>query len=256
MDKPLPLPTLVLPSPQPAAARSSSPYSPDKSSSHLTPSPTPPPSLPTSPLISVTTTPPLWSLPAAERAFVSKVAAQVGKAAAADGKTSVKGSDVVDIVVSVTNVHAREQAVAIAKTLVTNHVINGPAVFQDDVSIAYTLGHSTSNSHLQGFLTSIAPCYSPRCSPEKLCYSTTCPLRNLRTSKLSLSGTSLSRKGSAASNTSSKHDKERKIWSDSIDADTLKKTSKEEIKRQNCISELCNSEDEYTGYLVTLVDVS
>ncbi|ORZ25987.1 CNH domain-domain-containing protein [Absidia repens] len=84
-----------------------------------------------------------------------------------------------------------------------------------------------------GVFTLLTNCYSPTCSRGQGCYSVHCP-RKEKLIKRSSSQTSLQEK-----------EEERSLWIHSVPKAVLDATSKEEMKRQECIYELIYTEADF-----------
>ncbi|CAO3582374.1 unnamed protein product [Absidia cylindrospora] len=84
-----------------------------------------------------------------------------------------------------------------------------------------------------GVFTLLTNCYSPTCSRGQGCYSVHCP-RKEKLVKRSSSQTSLQEK-----------EEERSLWIHSVPKTVLDATSKEEMKRQECIYELIYTEADF-----------
>ncbi|KAF7732803.1 RHO1 GDP-GTP exchange protein 2 [Apophysomyces ossiformis] len=82
-----------------------------------------------------------------------------------------------------------------------------------------------------GVFTLLTECYSPTCTRDNLCYSTSCPRKTRKTLKRTPSQSSLQ--------------ETRNLWIHSVPQDVVDATPPEERKRQECIYELIYTEEDF-----------
>ncbi|CAO3670061.1 unnamed protein product [Umbelopsis ramanniana] len=102
-----------------------------------------------------------------------------------------------------------------------------------------------------GVFTLLTECYSPTCTPDKLCYSIACPRRLEQQARANLSLiSSLERSISK----SSVPEEDERLWINTVNKDIVKTISKQERRRQETIFELIYTEKDFVQDLEYLED--
>ncbi|KAH8550125.1 CNH domain-containing protein [Umbelopsis sp. PMI_123] len=102
-----------------------------------------------------------------------------------------------------------------------------------------------------GVFTLLTECYSPTCTPNKLCYSIACPRRLEQQARANLSLISTLERSISKSSVT---EEEERLWINTVSKDIVKNISKQERKRQETIFELIYTEKDFVQDLEYLED--
>ncbi|ORX87634.1 CNH-domain-containing protein [Basidiobolus meristosporus CBS 931.73] len=127
-------------------------------------------------------------------------------------------------------------------------------IFDDTSSNCTSRSPTHENYEINGVFTQLASCYSPTCSPEKLCYSSFCPNRIEQQARInSLNNPPLERSDSRAS--IQEKQKRNDLWIESVPKEISDSLSKDERKRQEIIFELIYTEMDFVKDLELLKEL-
>ncbi|MBE7181991.1 MAG: hypothetical protein INR71_12440, partial [Terriglobus roseus] len=167
-----------------------------------------------------------------------------------DYKSAFSGADAVDIIATIIRTSDRNLALLLGRSLDAQK-------FFHDVTYAHRLRDSQNeiyqfretlvedDTEVNGVFTLLTECYSPTCTPYRLCYSIACPRRLEQQAKLNLKPQpGLKRAESRASLHDDVGD-EQKLWINTVSKEVADSVNDKEKKRQEVISELMYTERDF-----------
>ncbi|ORX87091.1 CNH-domain-containing protein [Basidiobolus meristosporus CBS 931.73] len=126
--------------------------------------------------------------------------------------------------------------------------------FDDNASVRTNSSTPHDKQEVSGVFTQLTGCYSPTCSPNKLCYCSFCPQRMEQQARMSiLSNASLERSDSRTS--TQEKQKRQELWIESVPKEISDSLSKSERKRQEIIFELIYTEKDFVNDLELLKEL-
>jgi len=107
---------------------------------------------------------------------------------------------------------------------------------------------------VNGVFTLMTECYSPTCTPFRLCYSIACPRRLEQQARLNLKVQPVLKRQDSRSSLHEEPDKEAKLWINTVSTEVAASVTDKEKKRQEIISELAYTERDFVKDLEYLRD--
>jgi hypothetical protein len=110
-------------------------------------------------------------------------------------------------------------------------------------------------TEVNGVFTLLTECYSPTCTPEKLCYSIACPRRLEQQARLNMKlQPGLKRQDSRSSLHGDDDSDQQKLWINTVSKEVADRVSEQEKKRQEVICEIMYTERDFVKDLEYLRD--
>lgn len=167
-----------------------------------------------------------------------------------DYKSAFSGAEAVDVISYIIRTTDRNLALLLGRSLDAQK-------FFHDVTYAHRLRDSQNEiyqfretlvedqTEVNGVFTLLTECYSPTCTPYKLCYSIACPRRLEQQAKLNMKPQpGLKREDSRQSLHEDQGD-EQKLWINTVSKEVADSVGDKEKKRQEVISELMYTERDF-----------
>lgn len=179
-------------------------------------------------------------------------------------KNAFSGAEAVDVISYIIRTTDRNLALLLGRALDAQkffHDVTYEHRLRDSHSEMYQFKATLTEDpdekpYVNGVFTLLSECYSPTCTPERLCYSIACPRRLEQVSRLNIkAGPGLKKEA-----TGNVHDDdvdqtdEQKLWINSVPKEVADSTGDREKKRQEVISELCYTERDFVKDLEYLRD--
>lgn len=113
---------------------------------------------------------------------------------------------------------------------------------------------SQASVPVNGVFTLLTECYSPTCTPNKLCYSIICPRRLEQQATLNMKPQSVLKRAESRLSLHGDDEKEQKLWIHTVSKEIASSVSEKEQKRQEVICELIYTERDFVKDLEYLRD--
>ena len=107
---------------------------------------------------------------------------------------------------------------------------------------------------VNGVFTLTTECYSPTCTPDRLCYSIACPKRIDQQKRLNMKPQPGLQKSLSHESLHEDQGDEQKLWINTVSKEVAESVDERERKRQEVISELCYTERDFVKDLEYLQD--
>jgi RHO1 GDP-GTP exchange protein 1/2 len=115
-------------------------------------------------------------------------------------------------------------------------------------------GMAEEEAEVNGVFTLLTECYSPTCTPDRLCYSIACPRRLEQQARLNLKPTGGLKTQSSRASLHGDDDNEQKLWINTVSKEVADSVDDREKKRQEVISEIMYTERDFVKDLEYLRD--
>lgn len=174
-------------------------------------------------------------------------------------KSAFTGADAVDVIAYIMQTTDRNLALLLGRSLDAQkffHDVTYDHRLRDSQAEVYQLREALleDENEVNGVFTLTTECYSPTCTPERLCYSIACPKRIDQQKRLNMRPQQgLKRQDSRASLHEEQSD-EQKLWINTVSKEIADSIDDKEKKRQEIISELCYTERDFVKDLEYLQD--
>lgn len=174
-------------------------------------------------------------------------------------KSAFTGAEAVDLIAYIMQTTDRNLALLLGRSLDAQkffHDVTYDHRLRDSAAEVYQFKESMMEDGLEvnGVFTLTTECYSPTCTPERLCYSIACPRRVDQQKRLNMKPQSgLKREESRLSLHEEKSD-EQKLWINTVSKEVADSVGDKEKKRQEVISELMYTERDFVKDLEYLRD--
>ncbi|KAK9768512.1 RHO1 GDP-GTP exchange protein 2 [Basidiobolus ranarum] len=129
-----------------------------------------------------------------------------------------------------------------------------PSAFNDSSSVRTDSSTIHESQEVSGVLTQLTGCYSPTCSPNRLCYCSSCPQRMEQQARINILNNSLLERSDSRTSTQEKQ-KRIDLWIESVPKEISDSLSKSERKRQEIIFELIYTENDFVRDLELLKEL-
>ena len=107
---------------------------------------------------------------------------------------------------------------------------------------------------VNGVFTLTTECYSPTCTPDRLCYSIACPKRVDQQKRLNMKPQRALKREDSRTSLHEESTDEQKLWINTVSKEVSDSVSDREKKRQEVISEICYTERDFVKDLEYLQD--
>ena len=174
-------------------------------------------------------------------------------------KSAFTGSEAVDLIAYIMQTTDRNLALLLGRSLDAQkffHDVTYDHRLRDSPKEIYQFKETlVEGEHdVNGVFTLTTECYSPTCTPDRLCYSIACPKRIDQQKRLHMRPQpGLLKQGSHESLHEDQSD-EQKLWINTVSKEVADSVSDKEKKRQEVISELCYTERDFVKDLEYLQD--
>ena len=174
-------------------------------------------------------------------------------------KSAFSGTEAVDVIAYIMQTTDRSLALLLGRSLDAQkffHDVTYDHRLRDSPDEVYQFreGLVEEGPEVNGIFTLTTECYSPTCTPDRLCYSIACPKRVDQQKRLNMKPQpGLQRQGSRASLHEEKSD-EQKLWINTVSKEVADSVGEREKKRQEVISEICYTERDFVKDLEYLQD--
>lgn len=174
-------------------------------------------------------------------------------------KSAFTGSEAVDIIAYIMQTTDRNLALLLGRSLDAQrffHDVTYDHRLRDSNAEVYQLRETMpdEDNEVNGVFTLTTECYSPTCTPDRLCYSIACPKRVDQQKRLNMRPQQgLLRQDSRASLHEDQSD-EQKLWINTVSQEVADSVNEREKKRQEVISELCYTERDFVKDLEYMQD--
>ena len=174
-------------------------------------------------------------------------------------KNAFTGTEAVDLIAYVMQTTDRNLALLLGRSLDAQkffHDVTYDHRLRDSYNELYQFREvlDEDDMDVNGVFTLTTECYSPTCTPDRLCYSIACPKRIDQQKRLNMKPLpGLQRQASHESLHEDNND-EQKLWINTVSKEVADSVSDKEKKRQEVISELCYTERDFVKDLEYLQD--
>ncbi|KAB8446204.1 hypothetical protein FH972_025186 [Carpinus fangiana] len=174
-------------------------------------------------------------------------------------KAAFTGTEAVDMIAYIMQTTDRNLALLLGRSLDAQkffHDVTYDHRLRDSGHEVYQFRETLldENSDVNGVFTLTTECYSPTCTPDRLCYSIACPKRVDQQKRLNMKPQAgLKREDSRTSLHEDQTD-EQKLWINTVPKEVSDSVSDREKKRQEVISEICYTERDFVKDLEYLQD--
>ncbi|KAL9049387.1 MAG: hypothetical protein Q9162_007241 [Coniocarpon cinnabarinum] len=174
-------------------------------------------------------------------------------------KSSFTGAEAVDLIAYIMQTTDRNLALLLGRSLDAQkffHDVTYDHRLRDSESELYQFRETIveDGNEVNGVFTLTTECYSPTCTPERLCYSIACPKRidqQKRMNKTQIGGL---QKSTSRESLHDDQGDEQKLWINTVSKEIADSIDDREKKRQEIISELCYTERDFVKDLEYLQD--
>ncbi|KAI9841991.1 MAG: RHO1 GDP-GTP exchange protein 2 [Sclerophora amabilis] len=174
-------------------------------------------------------------------------------------KNAFTGQEAVDLIAYVIKTTDRNLALLLGRALDAQkffHDVTYDHRLRDSSQELYQFRETLmeDSSDVNGVFTLLTECYSPTCTPHRLCYSIACPRRLEQQARLNIKpGGGLKREESRSSLHGDDND-EQKLWINTVSKEVAESVSDREKKRQEVICEIMYTERDFVKDLEYLRD--
>lgn len=172
---------------------------------------------------------------------------------------SFTGAEAVDVIAFIMQTTDRNLALLLGRSLDAQK-------FFHDVTYEHRLRDSTDEvyqfretlveegSEVNGVFTLTSECYSPTCTPDRLCYSIACPKRVDQQKRLNMRPQQGLKREDSRTSLHEEQSDEQKLWINTVSKEVADSVGDKEKKRQEVISEICYTERDFVKDLEYLQD--
>lgn len=174
-------------------------------------------------------------------------------------KSAFTGADAVDVIAFIMQTTDRNLALLLGRSMDAQkffHDVTYDHRLRDSQAEVYQFREALleDENEVNGVFTLTTECYSPTCTPDRLCYSIACPKRVDQQKRLNMRPQQgLQRQDSRASLHEEQSD-EQKLWINTVSKEVADSIDDKEKKRQEVISELCYTERDFVKDLEYMQD--
>lgn len=179
-------------------------------------------------------------------------------------KSAFSGSEAVDMIAYIMQTTDRNLALLLGRSLDAQkffHDVTYDHRLRDSPSEIYQFRETLigiegeeEDSDVNGVFTLTTECYSPTCTPDRLCYSIACPKRIDQQKRLHMKPQPGLHKSPSRDSLHEDQSDEQKLWINTVSKEVADSVSDKEKKRQEVISELCYTERDFVKDLEYLQD--
>lgn len=174
-------------------------------------------------------------------------------------KSAFSGSEAVDIIAFIMQTTDRNLALLLGRSLDAQrffHDVTYDHRLRDSSAEVYQLRETLSDdeNEVNGVFTLTTECYSPTCTPERLCYSIACPKRVDQQKRLNMRPQQGLQRQDSRTSLHEEQSDEQKLWINTVSKEVADSVNDKEKKRQEVISELCYTERDFVKDLEYMQD--
>ena len=174
-------------------------------------------------------------------------------------KSSFSGSEAVDLIAYIMQTTDRNLALLLGRSLDAQkffHDVTYDHRLRDSNSELYQFRETIveDGNEVNGVFTLTTECYSPTCTPDRLCYSIACPKRIDQQKRMNRAQIGGLQKQISHESLHEDQGDEQKLWINTVSKEIADSIDDREKKRQEVISELCYTERDFVKDLEYLQD--
>lgn len=170
------------------------------------------------------------------------------------------GAEAVDLISYITQTTDRNLALLLGRALDKQNLFRDVTYIhrlRDSPSELYELRkplNQEDETDVNGVFTLTTECYSPTCTPDRLCYSIACPKRVDQQKRLNMKPQSGLKREESRTSLHEDFNDEQKLWINTVSKEVADSVNDKEKKRQEVISELMYTERDFVKDLEYLRD--
>lgn len=174
-------------------------------------------------------------------------------------KSAFTGAEAVDVICYIMQTTDRNLALLLGRSLDAQkffHDVTYDHRLRDSNTEIYQFREAMveDGAEVNGVFTLTTECYSPTCTPDRLCYSIACPKRVDQQKRLNMKPQSGLKREESRTSLHEDESDEQKLWINTVSKEVADSVSEREKKRQEVIMELMYTERDFVKDLEYLRD--
>lgn len=175
-------------------------------------------------------------------------------------KSAFSGAEAVDVISYIMQTTDRNLALLLGRSLDAQkffHDVTYDHRLRDSTAEVYKFRETLvgeEGSEVNGVFTLTTECYSPTCTPDRLCYSIACPKRVDQQKRLNMKPLQGLKREDSRTSLHEEQSDEQKLWINTVSKEVADSVGDKEKRRQEVISEICYTERDFVKDLEYLQD--